>query len=406
MANRFIITSFILLLLTAGVNAQETTISPYSIFGIGDLQLGESGRTAGMAGSGLGLSGGRFLNTLNPAALAALDSTTFLFDVSGSSRGTKFTSGDNKQYAFGANITKITAGLHVSPLWSTALSIQPYSSVSYKVERPGYIEGTTTKINTVFEGSGGITRLSFMNSLRISKNFSVGADFMLLFGNIDRTTTISGLTLLQNSSSTTASFNAGILYTGKLTKNVILGMGAVYGYGGQLKFDNTLKVNNENSTTLFNDYLAPSYFTIPPMYGGGISIIAPRLTVNADYHYNQWSMTRDASSGLKYTDTHKFDLGLAFTPANGAVTSYFEIIQYQAGFSVSNSYLTLEGVNPVNYEITAGGSLPFKGGTQLNVALAYGKRGTVKQGLIREDYFKLTLSICIAEAWFMKRLYE
>jgi len=109
---------------------------------------------------------------------------------------------------------------------------------------------------------------------------------------------------------------------------------------------------------------------------------------------------------ITYTDTHKFDAGFAFTPAKGSIKSYFELIQYQAGFSVSNSYLTINNVNPTNFEIMVGAGLPFQSGSQMNVALGWGKRGSLDRGLIREDYFRLTISLSICENWFMKRLYQ
>ena len=80
-------------MLTVAASAQEDNISPYSMFGIGELQLSESGRTAGMASTAIGLSGLHFLNPANPASLAALDTTTFIFDLTGSAKGSVFTSG-------------------------------------------------------------------------------------------------------------------------------------------------------------------------------------------------------------------------------------------------------------------------------------------------------------------------
>jgi len=114
----------------------------------------------------------------------------------------------------------------------------------------------------------------------------------------------------------------------------------------------------------------------------------------------------DAESRLRFTDTHKLDAGIAFTPAKGTIDSYFELIQYQAGFSVSNSYLKIRDVNPVNYEISMGAGIPLRGGTQVNFAVAGGRKGSLSEGLILEKYIKLTLSLSISEPWFMKRLYD
>ncbi len=406
MANRLILLFSVFLLFTAVGRAQETTVSPYSIFGIGDLQLGESGRTAGMAGTALGLSGGKFLNTANPAALTGLDSITFLFDFSLSARNSSFTTGNKTQKSFGANFSKLTMGTRIAPFWSAALSLQPYSVVSYKVEKEGYIEGSSEKITTLFEGSGGISRFSFLNSIKLSKNFSLGADVMLLFGKINKLTSQSNIDLEETSRTTSVTFNLGMQYVGRLNSNVFLGAGMIYGYGGMLDFKNYIQAVNASGAVIYKKNIPSSAFRIPQTFGGGVSVIGQRLTLLADYRYQPWSVTGDDARQVDFTDTHKFDAGVAFTPAKGSIKSYFELVQYQAGVTISNSYLTMNGINPVNFEITAGAGFPFQGGSQLNVALGWGKKGSLDKGLIREDYLRLTLSLSIAENWFMKRLYN
>jgi len=393
-------------MLTVAALAQEENISPYSIFGIGEMQLGESGRTTGMASTAIGLSGGRFLNTANPAALAALDTTTFIFDVTGSAKGSAFSSGSVTQKAFSANFTRITAGTHLTPRWSAALSVQPYSTVSYRVENEDYIEGSETKTTTLFEGSGGITRLSFLNSIRLTEKFSAGADFMLLFGDINREASQSGITIKRNSSATTASFTLGMMYKDTLLEKMIFSAGVTYGYKARLLFENSLKVTDASGNALFNDDIASSEVVLPGSWGAGISLTGRKIVIAADYRYQQWSRTRDPLTNLRFTDTHKFNCGIAFIPSGFAPKNYFEMIEYQAGFTVSNSYLTLYGVNPLNMELTAGVGLPFRGGGQINIGLGWGKKGTTNEGLIREDYLRITISLSMFERMFMKRLYD
>lgn len=391
---------------TAMISAQEFTVSPYSVYGIGDIQLGESGLTSGMAGTGISLSGGHFLNTLNPASLAALDTATFIFDISGSARGSQFTSGNITQKAFSANFTKITLGLHITPRWSAAVTVQPYSTVSYKIETEEYIEGSERKTTTAFEGSGGVTRFSLLNSLKLTPHFSLGVDMMLLSGSIDRTASQSGITVRENSTASKMMFNLGLQYTEKLSPDLVFAAGLIYGHGGVLDFDNTLRVVDASETELFNDIITSSQTTIPDVYGTGISFIGKHLVVAADYRHQRWSLTHDQSAMLTFTDTHKFNAGAVFTPTTVAATSYFELIHYQAGLTVSNSWLTIKNINPINLELTAGALLPLRGGTQMNVAFSWGKKGTTNEGLIREDYFRMTLSFSLAERMFLKRMYD
>ncbi len=391
---------------TVMTSAQEYNISPYSIFGIGDIQLSENGRTAGMASTAISLSGIHFVNTANPAALSALDTATFIFDLTGSAIGSVFNSGPIRQKAFSANFTRITAGMHVMPRWSAALSLQPYSTVNYKVEDEDYIEGSQTKTTTLYEGSGGFTRLSFLNSFRLTEKFSAGADVMLLFGNINREASQSGITIGESSSAAAVTFTLGMLYKETLSENFIFSAGVTYGYRTDLLFANSLMVTDNSGNTVLNDRIASSEISLPGSWGAGISLTARRMIFAADYRYQKWSMTSDLFTNLNFTDTHKLNCGVAIVPSRVAPKSFFELIEYQAGFTISNSYLTLNDVNPLKMEITAGAGLPFRRGGQINIGLGWGKNGTTNEGLIREDYFRFTLSLSMAERMFLKRMYN
>lgn len=72
--------------------AQHNTSSPYSKFGIGETETGAYGMNGGMAGTGIGLYVPGFLNIANPAAIA-IDSLSFIFDVSTSAKLSRFSFG-------------------------------------------------------------------------------------------------------------------------------------------------------------------------------------------------------------------------------------------------------------------------------------------------------------------------
>ena len=57
--------------------------------------------------------------------------------------------------------------------------------------------------------------------------------------------------------------------------------------------------------------------------------------------------------------------------------------------------------------VALGFGLPIKKqGTQVNLFLEYGKHGTKEQNLIREDYFKVGISVSAKDVWFFKRKYQ
>ena len=50
------------------LHAQNSTTSPYSGFGIGELEMSSGGRNAAMGQTGIALRSNLFLNTANPAS--------------------------------------------------------------------------------------------------------------------------------------------------------------------------------------------------------------------------------------------------------------------------------------------------------------------------------------------------
>lgn len=403
-ANRICILFFVIMW-PASAASQENNVSPYSFFGIGDLQSGVSSRTSGMASVSTGLAWPLFLNATNPAALTALDTCMLIFDIAGSAKGSSFRAGSATGRTFGANFTRVAAGLHLTPRWAGGLSLQPYSTISYKVESKSYVEGTQITTPTLYEGSGGVTRISFLNSFSLTDKFSLGADLRLLLGNINRIASQSGITVDKSSSGTAFSFVLGMLYKGMLSDKLAFSAGFTYGNSCKLNFDNNMTVTNAEGYIFMDQATASSSLTIPRSMGAGISLTAGRIVFAADYSYQKWSLTKNQISGFNFTDTHRFAGGIALIPARAVTAGFLEHIEYQGGIALSNSYFTLGNINPSIIEITAGAGFPLRDEGQINLGLSWGKQGAVNEGLIREDYIRVTLSFSWAERMFIRRLY-
>ena len=64
------------------LQAQNASNSPYSRFGIGNLQTIQTPRNTAMGGLSVGLTSGLDLSSKNPASYLNLDSSTVVFEVS------------------------------------------------------------------------------------------------------------------------------------------------------------------------------------------------------------------------------------------------------------------------------------------------------------------------------------
>jgi len=399
-----ILLSAIILAASSTVYSQEYSVSPYSIFGIGDVYMTDGGRIAAMGGAGMALRGGRVLNTTNPAAISALDSTTFLFDASASGKGSTFRSGGITQSNFNANFTKLAMGWRLTPKWVIGAFVQPYSTVSYKI-KDSELLGSGAAVNTTYIGKGGINRFSITNSFNITKTLSAGFNSTFFFGGTEKTTTQT-YTIKENSRTSRISFDFGLQYH-KPVGAYELGFALTGSYRNVLTFNNSRQIYDDNYNLVREDSKYTTQIILPESYGGGISFSkGSRLMLDLDYKFQRWSLAEDPIFRMKFKDTHRVMGGAAFIPNEQHATSYFGIIQYQAGFSVGNSYLNLNNHNAMEYEFFLGGAFPLRGGSLLNASISYGKRGTTDYGLIREDYIRATFTFSILERWFLKRLYD
>ena len=82
---KYILVSIMLVAFGTGVFAQSganSLYSPYSVFGIGDLYTQGTAYNKTMGGIGIAGRDVRYINYVNPAAIAARDTLSVMFDVS------------------------------------------------------------------------------------------------------------------------------------------------------------------------------------------------------------------------------------------------------------------------------------------------------------------------------------
>ena len=79
--NRSILT-FVLCFMGTAVSYAQSSTSPYTVFGIGSIDVENHGQYAGMGGLGIGIRQMNTLNSANPAALSGIQRQKFIMDVS------------------------------------------------------------------------------------------------------------------------------------------------------------------------------------------------------------------------------------------------------------------------------------------------------------------------------------
>ena len=198
--------------------SQNSSSSPYSRYGIGDMLFSGFAKNLGMGGIGQGLNQGLYLNPINPASYSSLWLTTYDAGIhlSTSELSTKTMSQNVNTAALGY----FAFGFPVkTQKWGMGFGLLPYSNVGYSVEELKS-ENLLIPENHTFNGSGGLNQFYLTNGISLAKNFSAGLTASYLFGviNQDRRVEFFDAAYFNTNISNASSlgwfhFNFGLQYT-------------------------------------------------------------------------------------------------------------------------------------------------------------------------------------------------
>ena len=190
---KYLLAALIVMVSALSARAQQTdalgTYTPYSLYGIGDIEKQGTSFNRGMAGIGAGVRDVRFINYLNPASITARDTLSFMFDFGGYQKNFYNTDGD-------ANSAFNTAGMQnvifTAPIHNKSafiVGITPFSNIGYKFQTTENNKELVSKYgNIVYEkyGTGSINQLFVGGAFNVTKFFAVGAEMVYYFGALNR----------------------------------------------------------------------------------------------------------------------------------------------------------------------------------------------------------------------------
>ena len=140
--------------------SQILTSSPYSRYGMGELNLQTFATPSAMGGSFIAYHQDTiapfFINAANPAGLAGLRLTTL--EIGGQAQFTKIGNADAAVRKKNINFSYGSLGFPLKRFGGMAFGIMPYSTVGYKISstQENTVAGT---MNYIFEGDGGINKV-------------------------------------------------------------------------------------------------------------------------------------------------------------------------------------------------------------------------------------------------------
>ncbi len=413
-----------ILLATAGQLAAQSARSPFSSFGVGDYFGNALAHSQGMAGVGISNPQYWYLNNQNPALLVFNNLTTFEGGLMGERKS--ISNSELSESNTNGNMTYLILGFPIKRgRWSNSIGLMPYSTVNYKFSYSDAINGSTNTVRVTEEGTGGINQVSWSHGVALHKYFSVGARANYLFSAIENRYTnrleetdqvaVFTPSVYQRYSYSDFSFTGAASFhiDSLFRKNYRLNIGVVYDWKATVdtRLFETLEMRNVlgviDSTVLRNNQ--PGKTVMPPLLQAGISFgRGDRWVVGIDgavVDFTQFEVGFNQQT-TTFQRGRKIAVGAEYTPNPVSLGNYLKRITYRTGVSFEEAPYLING-NPVNdFGINFGLSTPVSRYSSLDWAFRWGKRGSISENGIAENYFKIYFGVTFNDQWFIKRRFD
>ena len=410
MMNRTVLTAAILCCSCIYTASGQSSVSPYSMFGIGSIDTGNHGAGSGMAGLGIGLREENTLNSANPAALTSLKSKTFVMDIAatGSLSGIH---GQGRHAVSGTgNIDRIGLGFRIGSFVSASAGLTPFSSVEYSISKSSFMDGRDEKYTTYFTGRGGLHKAYLSLGFDVFRDLSVGITGSIIMGQITSSEKSEYWTsTVKSVGSITPYMDFGIQYHRTLGRYSAISAGVTGSYRKDIPMHNTFALTDLSDSTTVSETVKPSTMqSIPAYIGGGISFRSRTITIGLDYVFRKWSAIDSGSEIIRYKDMNRLTLGISYIPNEYDVRRYWKRIKFRFGASADDSYLISGGVSGLNWTLTTGMTFPVRNSTSFYWSLKY-TRSTFpvyNRNTVSENCISLTFGISFGETWFLRKRIE
>ena len=402
--------------------AQGKVGSPYSRYGIGDVNTNAQARNSSMGGVGYATPFMYDVNYKSPASIGDIDTLIFIFNF-GLDAGLRHYSVSDpatSKIKADAELSQIAVGFACTKWWKMALGITPYSSVGYSIYSPDNSYGIDK--NYVYAGDGGLNKIFFSNAFNPIPDLSLGVGVSYLFGKIYHSNAIvfaddSVGTYINSFCQRTfkisdVTFDVGAKYNIHIGENN-LRLGAYYAYNRDLHAKQSTLVYNTlaSAATTVIDTISQNIdekgsIGLPHTIGfGACYTYNSKLSIAADFTLQNWKDSKFFGECDSLNNSIGLALGAEYTHNRLSPKNIWESSSYRMGLYYNNSYINMNAkkLSIPDYGITFGvGFKPRHAKTIFNVTLQYGQRGSLNDELVKENYFIVGVNFSLVDRWFVK----
>ncbi len=402
----------VLMLVAIMSNAQEGTSSPYSFYGIGIQKFKGTVENRSMGGLSI-YADSVHLNLQNPASFGELRLTAYTVGATYNnfkiSNQTESSSGDN------ASVEYLAIGIPAGK-FGFGFGVIPFTSVGYQLESID-----DNGVEELFTGTGGLNKVFLAAGLKVNENLSVGLDFNYNFGNIEEKSILNRPDVqfdtreLTSANLSSFSLSLGLMYKTMVSEKLELSASVVSTPSFSLTFDGSRELSSillgNNGQEIVIDRqeteLEESEIDIPAELKVGSGIGNPKnWFIGVEYSYSDSGDYTEAlfiRENVEYSNASKVKVGGFYIPKYNSLTNYFSRVTYRAGFRYEETGLNINNQSIDEFGISFGVGLPVgRLFSNTNIGFEYGQRGTKDFGLVREDFFNVSISLSLNDKWFRK----
>ena len=420
---------FVLPLIAAGylLNAQTIGNSPYAAFGIGDVKYDNTTDISAMGGISTAYiwDFNNNFNFSNPAANKNLELTTLKIEGSNENNFFKSNNDNMSVTKHSTYLSNVTIAFPLSNKVKFGMGYQPYSSKKYTVITNETLASGTTQAS-LNRGEGTISTVQAALSYQITPEFALGLRSNFFFGNVYdiNELTFSDAELINGYETKnkvkTFNFTLGTAYQKQLQKDRKLTLGATYTLGTtglmETQFTNSTYYyttgDTKNNVSIIEEKysedknLIPMEFSVGAGYGRDT-----KWFVGTQVDYKKGETIQFLGQPFVNENSYKISAGGWYLPNYNNFRNYFSRVTYRYGAYYEKGSLAFNGTNINQFAITGGMSFPFENRSAsrmsgIDLGLELGKRGTLDNNLIRQNFINLKIGINFADKWFNKRLYD
>lgn len=407
------------MILVASAIAGNGINSPYSRFGLGLLADQSLAVNRQMSGLGYALQDSRYINLVNPASIARIDTLTMLFEAGLSLQNCNFKEGGKKINAHNASFDYIAMEFRLHKGLGMSFGFLPYSNVGYSFGNRNTISGDNLNASSTnsYNGTGGIYQPYIALGWQPFNQLSFGVMASYIYGDITHTvaavfddSNIRSVSRQYKMDISNYKLDFGVQYHHPLKKGHSITFGAVYSLGHDLNADaSVIEQTIMGGIAESSDTMGISNsFKLPHTIGlGAIYNIRNNWKFGIDYTFQEWS-TSDffGNETGKGVNRSKISAGAEYSP-NKLYGNIFKTMSYRLGAYYAQPYTQINGKNGCDeYGISAGISVPIinkhNNRSHLHISGQFIHMEPKSTGMISENYLRLSIGITFNEGWFTK----